>query len=81
MSAPVPAIGTKAVHKEDYAKTQGPVWEVYGHTKQPAATEGGDPVVDGVRLKQADHKLNKETFSLSPKNVPLDEFKNDYRML
>lgn len=76
----VPEIGTRAVHKQDYAKNLGPVWEVSGHSKHDQ-DDGKPPVVTDVRLKQADHKLNHGTPALPPKNVPLQEFNDDYRTL
>jgi len=66
----LPAIGTRAVHKDDHAKSNGPVWEVYGHKEKE----------DEVRLKTARHKLNAEQ-EPTAKDVPAKEFNDNYVQL
>lgn len=71
-TASLPAVGTKAVHKDDHAQSKGPVWEVVG--------------VDPAREKPvhiahaARHKLNA---GLEPdqKRITGEDFKENYQQL
>ncbi len=69
--ATMPAIGTRAVHKDDHAKGTGPVWHV---TAQDAEEQK-------VKINHLDgHKLNK---GLKPevRQVTVGDFDRDYRQL
>jgi hypothetical protein len=68
----LPAVGTKAVHKDDHAKTQGPVWQVTGI----------DPARDKpIRLDyDHDHKLNRGK-DPELRRVTGEEFNRDYVQL
>lgn len=68
----LPPIGTKAVHKSDYEKLQGPVYEVTGHQKHPEK-----PTM--ISLEGAKHKLN--TAPVTPKSVTPGDFRESYRTL
>jgi hypothetical protein len=70
--AKLPAIGTRAVHKEDHAKQTGPVWEVYGidHTSETP-----------VALKPAKHKINAAVSPGRRRHVTGEEFNDDYVVL
>lgn len=70
-AATLPAVGTKAVHKDDHAKSTGPVWEVVGV----------DPKKEKpIHINHARHKLNN---GLEPASKQLtgEEFQSDFRQL
>lgn len=68
----LPTIGTKAVHKDDHAKTTGPVWEVVAVKEKEAKP---------IHLDHApDHKMNIGVQPAS-RQVTEKEFKEDYKEL
>jgi len=71
MADVMPAIGTRAVHKDDHAKGTGPVWSV---TAQDADKQE-------VKLNHVNgHKLNKD---LQPetRKVSVPDFNSNYTQL
>ncbi len=68
----LPAIGTRAVHKDDHAKQTGPVWEV--SKINPADSH---PVI----LKPAKHKLNTDIPEVYRRSVSGDDFSDNYVQL
>ena len=73
----LPPIGTKAVHKEDYKKSQGPVYEVTDYVKRIEADGTPMPVLIG--LEGAKHKLN--TAPVKPRIVTPEDFQENYKSL
>lgn len=77
---PLPAIGTKAVHKDDYEKMQGPVWEVTRHPANAVLPPMSKITPEKwVELTPAKHKLN--TTPTSPKIVSPQNFQDNYKVL
>jgi hypothetical protein len=67
--AVLPEVGSKAVHRDDHAKSKGPVWEVTGVNK-----EAEKPIRIGhLRGHKLNQGLERETKSLTG-----EEFKTDY---
>lgn len=87
----LPAIGTKAVHKDDYAKSQGPVLEVKEHLNRQIVRDGKlDPPDKVIVLRPAKHKLNPPIDSTLPANITFpnihicvtpEYFKDNYKEL
>ena len=69
----LPPLKTKAVHKNDHAKTKGPVWEVTGHERDRT---DGKP----IRLDHAKHKMN-DCEQPQTRHVSPSEFQQDYVQL
>ena len=67
----MPAVGTKVVHKDDHAKSSGPVWEVVAVDPQKPKP---------IHVNHAKHKMNQ---GLEPSSRQLtgEEFQSDYRQL
>lgn len=67
----LPSVGTRAVHKDDHARSKGPVWEVTGHFKGTTMP---------IRLNHAKHKLNEGRKPMQRYVTP-GEFQSDYVQL
>jgi hypothetical protein len=67
----LPQVGTKVVHKDDHAKSAGPVWEV-----KQIIPQAEKP----IKMQHAAHKMNQ---GLQPeiRRIDVTEFDSDYKQL
>jgi hypothetical protein len=69
IAQPLPAIGTRAVHKDNHKDSKGPVWEVTGHLP-----DNPKPVkLAHARGHKANAAITPDTRQVTP-----EEFKSDY---
>jgi hypothetical protein len=64
----MPAIGTRVVHKDDHAKSQGPLWHV----------TGTDPPKNSVRLRHVPNAKANRDLAPETRDVKLPDFHRDY---
>lgn len=70
--ATLPNVGAKSVHKDDHAKSAGPVWEV----TEIDASAPKPIIIEHAPRHKLNRGLDSETRELTPQ-----EYRNDYREL